>query len=121
MVTGWGSAFDFVAFKRAFERKDFEDWVSFYADDAEWIEYRHSSPPRSPNRMVGKRQIAVFLHEICGPDLGITLAEEVIGTDRIAFSVDCALPDGRHIFEHVIAHLKDGQVVCQVDVEAWDQ
>ncbi len=121
MVTGWGSAFDFVAFKRAFERKDFEDWVSFYADDAEWIEYRYTSPPRSPNRMVGKRQIAVFLQEICGADLGITLADEVIGTGRIAFSVDCALPYGRHIFEHVIAHLKDGQVVCQVDVEAWDQ
>jgi hypothetical protein len=56
-----------------------------------------------------------------GADLGITLADEVIGTDRIVFSVDCAVPDGKHIFEHVIAHVKDGQVVRQVDVEAWDQ
>ena len=110
-MTGRGSAFDFASFKRAFERQNLDDWVFFYADDAEWIEYRDYSPPRSPNRMVGKRQIAVFLHEICGADLGITLADEVIGTDRIAFSVDCALPDGRHIFEHVIAHVKDGQVV----------
>jgi hypothetical protein len=51
----------------------------------------------------------------------MSLADEVIGTDRISFSVDCALPDGRHIFEHVIAHVKDGQGVRQVDVEAWDQ
>ncbi len=36
------SDFDFAAFKKAFEDKDFESWVSFHADDAEWIEYRHS-------------------------------------------------------------------------------
>jgi hypothetical protein len=45
-MTGWGSAF---------ERRDLDDWVSFYADGAWWIGYRHSSPPRSPNRMVGRR------------------------------------------------------------------
>jgi hypothetical protein len=44
----------------------------------------------------------------------------VIGADRVAFSVDCALSDGRHIFEHVIAHVRDGQILRQVDVEAWD-
>ena len=71
--------------------------------------------------MVGKQQIAEFLHEICEADLGTTLADEVIDEDRIAFSVDCALPDGRHIFEHVIAHIEDGRVVRQVDLEAWDQ
>jgi ketosteroid isomerase-like protein len=119
-VTGRGSGLDFAAFKRAFERKDFDSWLSFYADDAEWIEYRHSSPPRSPHRMVGKRQIAVFLRGICDADLGITLGDEVVDEDRIAFSVDCALSDGRHVFEHVIARVLDGQIVRQVDVEAWD-
>jgi ketosteroid isomerase-like protein len=120
-VTGRGSGLDFAAFKRAFERKDFDSCLTFYADDAEWIEYRHSSPPRSPNRMVGKRQIDVFLRVICDADLGITLADEVVGEDRSAFSVDCALSYGRHVFEHVIAHVRDGQVIRQVDVEAWDQ
>jgi hypothetical protein len=80
-----------------------------------------TSPPRSPNRMVGKRQIAGFLRGICAADLGITLADEVIGADRIAFSVDVALPDGRHIFEHVITHIQDMQVVRQADLEAWDE
>ena len=118
-MTGRGS--DFAAFKRAFEGGDFQRWVSFYADDAGWMEYRHSSPQRSPNRMVGKRQIAVSLGGICGVDLGITLADEVIGAGRVAFSVDCALPDGRQVFEHVTAHVRDAQVVRQVDVEAWDE
>jgi ketosteroid isomerase-like protein len=116
-----GSDFDFAAFKRAFEDKDFESWVSFYADDAEWIEYRHFSPPHSPNRMVGKQQIAESLERICGANLVITIAREVIGTDRVAFSVDCTLPDGKRIFEHVIADIENGKVARQVDVEAWDE
>jgi hypothetical protein len=48
------------------------------------------------------------------------LADGVIRPDRIAFSVDFVLPDGRHIFEHVIGHVEDEQVVRQVDVEVWD-
>jgi hypothetical protein len=112
--------FDFAAFKDAFERKHLDRWLPFYADDAEWIEYRHFSPPRAPNRMIGKQQIAEFLAGVCEADLEITMADEMIAADRIAFSIDVALPDGRHIFEHVIARIEDGKVVRQVDVEAWD-
>lgn len=115
------SAFDFAAFEEAFERKDFDSWVSFYADDAEWIEYRHTSPPRAPNRMIGKQQIADFLARVCAADLGLTVADEVIGANRIAFSVDCAFPDGKRVFEHVIARIEDGRITNQVDVEAWDE
>ena len=78
------------------------------------------SPLRSPNRMAGQRQIAGSLHGICDAGLGITLADEVVGENRDAFSVDCALYDGRQVFEHVIAHVRDRQVVRQVDLEAWD-
>jgi hypothetical protein len=119
-MTGWGSRFDFAVFQRAFEDKDFESQVSFYADDAEWTEYRYLSPPRSPNRMVGKRQITGFLRQICPSYLGVNKADEVIGQERITFSVDRALPDGRQVLEHLIGHLEDGQVVRKVDVEAWD-
>lgn len=120
-MAGQGSGFDFGAFEDAFESKDLDRWVPFYADDAEWIEYRRVSPPRAPNRMVGKAQIADFLARVCGADFGITIADEVIGADRIAFSVDCAFPDGKRIFEHVIARIEDGKISRQVDVEAWDE
>jgi hypothetical protein len=69
------------------------------ADNAEWIEYRHTSPPRTPKRMIGKQQIADFLARVCEANFGITVADEVITKERIAFSVDCAFPDGKHVFE----------------------
>jgi uncharacterized protein (DUF1778 family) len=58
--------------------------------------------------------------EFVMPDFVITQADQVAGENRSDFSVDCALSDGRDVFEHVIAHVRDGQVVRQVDVEAWD-
>jgi hypothetical protein len=61
-------AFDFEAFKEAFERKDLERWAPFYADEGEWTEYRHISPPRAPIRMIGKKQIADFLAWVCNAD-----------------------------------------------------
>jgi ketosteroid isomerase-like protein len=116
----WKTGFDFAAFKEAFEGKDLDRWVPFYADDAEWTEYRHLSPPRAPNRMIGRQQIAEFLARVCGADFGVSVADEVVTADRVAFSVDCVFPDGNRIFEHVITHIEDGKIVRQVDVEAWD-
>ena len=36
------SAFDLDGFRAAFEARDVERGTAFYADDAEWVEYRHA-------------------------------------------------------------------------------
>jgi len=112
--------FDFAAFKDAFERKDVEAWSMFYADDAEWIEYKPSAPPRDPVRMLGKQRSTEFLEAVARSGLELTLADEVLGTERAAFSVSCTFPDGRRVFEHTIVQIVDGKIARQVDVEAWD-
>jgi ketosteroid isomerase-like protein len=112
--------FDFAAFKDAFERKDAERWAQFYTEDAEWIEYKPSAPPRDPVRMVGRERIAEFLASLEMSEIEITLSDEVLGDGRAAFSVDVTLPDGKRVFEHTIVHIEDGRVARQVDVEAWD-
>jgi hypothetical protein len=48
--------------------------VPFY--DAEWTDYRHASPPRAPNLMIGE-QIAGFLARVCMANSDITVAEDV--------------------------------------------
>ena len=103
------SAFDFPAFKDAFERKDAKRWAGFYAEDAEWIEYKPSAP-----------SIAGFLASLEGSGIEITLSDEVLGKERAAFSVEVTLPDGRRVLEHTIVHIENGKIACQVDVEAWD-
>jgi ketosteroid isomerase-like protein len=112
--------FDFSAFKDAFERKDAQRWAEFYAEDAQWIEYKPSAPPRNPVRMIGRERIAAFLSSLEESDIEISLSNEVLGRERAAFSVDVMLPDGKRVFEHTIVHIEDGKIARQVDVEAWD-
>jgi ketosteroid isomerase-like protein len=117
---GRAMSFDFAAFKRAFEAKDFAAWIACYAEDAEWTEYRGHNPPRSPNVMRGREAIARFLEGVCAAPITIRLEDEVVGGDRAAFRVWVTLADGRRIVEHVIVHAADGRITRQIDVEAWD-
>jgi ketosteroid isomerase-like protein len=114
------SDFDFDAYRAAFEAKDVARWLTFYADDAEWIEYRHTDPPRAPNVMRGSGEIGAFLARVAAMPIGLELSREVLGDERIAFACTVDLGEGRQIIEHVIADVRDGRIVRHVDVEAWD-
>lgn len=119
-MSATGSSFDFPAFKQAFTSQDVESWVSFYASDAEWIEYRHTHPPRAPIRMVGQCDIKVFLEYVKSSNVTLSISDEVIGPTRASFCVICTLSDGmRRIIEHVIVHFTGNKITRQVNVEAW--
>jgi hypothetical protein len=117
---GAASAFDFEAYAAAIEAKDVPAWIAFYADDAEWREYRAASPPSSPNVMVGRTDIRAFLDGTADAALGLEVSHAVVGPRRAAYALTVSLADGRTILEHVIVELVDGLIVSQVDVEAWD-
>ncbi len=119
-MTEQRSEFDFAAFKDAFERKDLDRWLPFYADDAEWIEYRHASPPRAPNLMVSKGQIADFLARVCGAEFGITIADEVIGAGRLQRRLRLPRRKAGLRARHIV-RIENGKIARQVDVEAWDE
>jgi SnoaL-like domain len=112
--------FDFTAFKSAFEAKDAEAWASFYADDAEWIEYRHHSPPRAPNVMRGRETIAAFIRRVSDQPLTLKIEDEIIGDERAAFRLIVQLPDDRRIIEHIMIYFSGSKIGREIDVEAWD-
>jgi ketosteroid isomerase-like protein len=114
------STFDFAAYKQAFENQDLDAWLAFYADAAEWVEYRHNAPPRAPNRMVGKAQIGDFLRRVKASNIGLSISDEVIGDGRAAFRVTAALANDKCVIENVIIHIERGKITRQTDVEAWD-
>jgi ketosteroid isomerase-like protein len=114
------ASFDFPAFKRAFEAKDVEAWMAFFAPDAEWGAYRPDAPPRSPITMGGRAAIRATLADVASTDLEQVICDEVLGEERVAFAFLVTLPDGRHSIEHVILHPTDGKIARQVDVEMRD-
>ena len=120
MVAVMAEAFDFDAYARAFTQMDVERCVGFYAEDAEWIEYTPDAPPRAPGRMSGKQAIREFLESVAGSGTSVTLGDEVVGADRVAFTVTCDLGGGRRSIENAILTIRDGLIVRQVEVEVWD-
>jgi hypothetical protein len=112
--------FDLDAFARAAEAQDHEAWLAWYAPDAQWWEYRHADPPRSPHVLAGRQQIGEHLLGVCCAPVTIDIELEVPGQRRSAFMLTVTLADGRRIIENVIVDHPDGLITRQVDVEAWD-
>jgi ketosteroid isomerase-like protein len=114
------TGFDFAVFRTAFETKDVATWLSFYAEDADWVEFRHDAPPRAPHRMHGHAQIGRFRARVAAADIDLAVADEVIGPGRVAFAAVAILPGGWRVYEHLILHLHGARFARQVDVEACD-
>lgn len=112
--------FDFAGYRDAVLSLDADRWQSYYAPDAEWIEYRHTNPPRSPHVMVGHRAIEEFVRAVSAEPLTLTLENDVIGEQRAAYTLVVTRPDGLRIIENVIIEFRGDQIVNQIDVEAWD-
>jgi ketosteroid isomerase-like protein len=112
--------FDLAAFRAALEARDVARWLPFYADDAEWLEYRHGSPPRSPHVMRGRDEIGRFLADVGASRIELAISNEVLDDARAAFTITVTRADGRRIIENVILDHRDGRIVRQLEVEAWD-
>lgn len=113
------STFDFPAWKRAFEAIDVEDWLAFFAPDAQWWESRPDAPPRPPNTMIGREAIRAKMTYVAGAEMVMEISDEVIGDEGIAFFW-VTRADGRPLIEHTILHLADHKIKRQVDVKIWD-
>lgn len=115
------AGFDFGGLRRALEESDFDSLVGFYADDAEMRIVNKSSTPSSPRELRGKGEIAEMLRDVCGRAMTHNVEDEVIGEDRVAFNERCEYPDGIKVLTATTLDLRDGKVVRQVNVEAWDE
>jgi ketosteroid isomerase-like protein len=121
IVTAQRAAFDFAAYAAAIERKDVPAWSEFFAEHAEWYEYRERNPPRAPNVMRGRAEIRSFLQGVAASPVELRVSHELVGPSRAAYRLTVSFEDGRRIIEHVIVELVDGKIAAEVDVEAWDE
>ena len=112
---------DFEALRRAIEQSDGESLKSFYAEEAELYTVNRNTPPSSPNVIRGNEAIAEYIEDVCGRDMTHRVEREVIGQDRIAFNEACEYSDGIKVLGATTLEVRDGKIVQQVNVEAWDE
>ncbi len=112
---------DFEDLRRAQEQRDLDAMLDLYADDAEIHIVNRNTPPSSPYVLRGKEEIAEYLSDVFGRDMSHSIENEVVGEDRLAFNVACEYPDGTRVLASENLEVRDGKVVRQVEVVAWDE
>lgn len=114
-------ALDFEVLRRAIEGRDADTLVGLYADDAEVITVNRNTTPSSPNVLHGKEEIGPYLRDVCAREMTHRVENEVIGDDRVAFQEACEYPDGVRVLGAETLEVRDGKIVRQVNIEAWDE
>ena len=112
---------DFEALRRAIEQSDADSLTSFYAEEAEMLTVNRNTTPSSPQVLRGKEAIAEYLADVCGREMTHRIENEVVGRDRIAFNEACEYSDGLRVLAAATLDVRDGHIVRQVNVEAWDE
>jgi nuclear transport factor 2 (NTF2) superfamily protein len=112
---------DFETLRRAIEGRDAETLAGHYADDAEVLTINRNTTPSSPQVLRGKEQISEYLRDVCSREMTHRVENEVVAENRIAFQEACEYPDGVRVLGAQTLDLRDGKIVRQVNVEAWDE
>jgi hypothetical protein len=110
------------ALRHAYEQRDADLMISFYADDAELRIVNRLHPPSNPYELHGKEQIAEFQKRIFARDMKHRLEREVVGEKRVAFHVACEYPSGERLLDAMVLELDEGnKIVRHLEVQAWDE
>jgi SnoaL-like domain len=112
---------DFEQLRRAEEQRNLDAMLDLYADDAEVRIVNRNTPPSSPFVLRGKEEIAEYLKDVFGREMTHSIENEVVGEDRLAFNVACEYPDGTKVLASENMQLRNGKVVQQLEVVAWDE
>ena len=99
---------DFETLRRAREQRDADLLLSLYADDAEVRVVDRSTPPGSPRVLRGQEAAEYWRNE-------------VIDAERVAFNEACEYPDGTKVLAAETLDVRDGKIVKETIVQAWDE
>ncbi len=112
---------DGAAIKKAIETRDGKALASFYGPDAVMRIIDRNNPPSRPREVRGQSAIASFWDDICGRAMTHKVDVTIAEGDRLAFTEDCAYPDGTKVFCAALVDLEDGKIARQTVVQAWDE
>ena len=110
------------ALRRAYEERDADLMIGFYADDAQLRIVNRLHPPSNPYELLGKEQISRFQRRIFARDMKQSLEWEIVGEDRVAFHVLREYVDGVRLLAATVLQLdENGKIVRHLEVQALDE
>ncbi|KOU75905.1 hypothetical protein ADK57_05760 [Streptomyces sp. MMG1533] len=121
MATAAGSGFDTETLRLGIEGPIAETLVSLYADDAEIRIVDRNTQPSHPKVLHGRTEIAEMFDELSSREMTHKLERCIVQGDQLAFSESCEYPDGVRVLADSMVSLRDGKIVEQTMVQAWDE
>ena len=120
-ITRTGQSFDPEALRRGIEERDAATLLGLYAEDAELQVVDHNDQPSKPKVIRGRSAIGEYFADVCGRDMTHRIERLVVGDDNAAFIQDCRYPGGARVLCVAVLDLKDGLIIRQSGVQAWDE
>jgi ketosteroid isomerase-like protein len=106
--------------RRAIEGRDAKALTALYADDALFRSIDQDNPPSKPRVLEGKHAIAAYYDDLCGRAMSHHVDSAVSDGESLSFTQTCTYPDGAKVFCAATLEIKDGKIVRQTVVQAWD-
>jgi len=107
--------------KRAIEGREAKALVSLYDDNAILRIIDHDNSPSKPRELRGKAAIAAYYDDVCGRAMTHRIESGLTDGKQIAYTQVCSYPEGGKVFCAAMLELKDGKIVRQTAVQAWDE
>ncbi|GLW47432.1 hypothetical protein Stsp02_30940 [Streptomyces sp. NBRC 14336] len=120
MGTAATPGFDTEALRRGIEGQA-ATLLSLYADDAELRVVDRNTQPSHPRVLHGRDEISELLEDVYSRDMTHKLENCVVQGDTMAFSESCVYGDGVRVLAESMASLRDGKIVEQTMIQAWDE
>lgn len=107
--------------KHAIEGRDAKALASFYDENAILRIIDRDNAPSKPRELKGKAAIAAYYDDVCGRAMTHRIESGVTDGKNLAYTQVCAYPGGGKVFCAAMVELKDGKIVRQTAVQAWDE
>jgi hypothetical protein len=112
---------DFEALRHAIERRDLDNMLGFYAEDAQLRIVNAGAPQTHPFELRGKAEIAKHLRAVFSQKASHRIEREVASEGQVTFREACEYPDGSRIMVGTTLELGSGKIVRQVDLVTRDE
>ena len=106
--------------KRAVEGRDANALAALYADDALLRIIDHDNPPARPRDLKGKQTIAAYYDDVCSRAMTHHINSALTSGGSLSFTQTCTYPEGGKVFCAAMVETKDGKIVRQTVVQAWN-
>jgi hypothetical protein len=122
MGTAASSGFTTETLRRSIEGSTAANLLSLYADDAELRVVDRNTQPSQPRVLHGRDEIGELFDDVYSRDIKTHKLEKcVIQGDSAAYTESCEYSDGVRVFAESMITLRDGKIVDQTIVQAWDE